>query len=107
MVTVMIVGLAMGSTVTIGRAVGAKELKRTSLTVGNTISLFMGVSVALTVLLLLLVRPIVAVMSTPQEAVAGGGASSVPADRFTSIDLYGAAARFWCDGDQLLQRGSL
>lgn len=71
MVTVMIVGLAMGSTVTIGRAVGAKELKRASLTVGNTISLFMGVSVALTVLLLLLVRPIVAVMSTPQEAVAG------------------------------------
>lgn len=42
MVTVMIVGLAMGSTVTIGRAVGAKELKRASLTVGNTISLFIG-----------------------------------------------------------------
>lgn len=71
MVTVMIVGLAMGSTVTIGRAVGGRELKRASLTVGNTISLFMGVSVVLTALLLLLVKPIVAVMSTPQEAVAG------------------------------------
>lgn len=71
MVTVMIVGLAMGSTVTIGRAVGAKELKRASLTVGNTISLFMGVSVVLTAFLLLLVKPIVAVMATPQEAVAG------------------------------------
>ena len=71
MVTVMIVGLAMGSTVTIGRAVGAKELKRASLTVGNTISLFMGVSVVLTALLLLLVKPIVAVMATPQEAVTG------------------------------------
>lgn len=33
------------------------------------------------------------------EAAAGGDASSVPADRFTSIDLYGAAASFGCDGD--------
>ena len=71
MVTVMIVGLAMGSTVLIARAVGGKDLRQASRTVGNTISLFMGVSVALTVLLLLFVKPIVAVMSTPQEAVAG------------------------------------
>ncbi len=71
MVTVMIVGLAMGSTVLIARAVGGKDLPQASRTVGNTISLFMGVSIVLTALLLLLVRPIVAVMSTPQEAVAG------------------------------------
>ena len=71
MVTVMIVGLAMGSTVLIARAVGGKDLRQASRTVGNTISLFMGVSVALTVLLLLFVKQIVAVMSTPQEAVAG------------------------------------
>lgn len=71
MLTVMIVGLAMGSTVTIGQAVGAKQPREASRTVGNTITLFMGVSIALMVLLLLLVKPIVAVMSTPDEAVMG------------------------------------
>lgn len=69
MLTVMIVGLAMGSTVTIGKAVGAKHSSEVSKTVGNTITLFMGVSVICTALLLLLVDPIVAVMSTPAKAV--------------------------------------
>ena len=32
------------------------------------------------------------------EAAAGGDASSVPADRFTSIDLYGAAVHEKSDG---------
>ena len=69
MLTVMIVGLAMGSTVTIGKAVGTKHSGEVSKTVGNTITLFMGVSVICTVLLLFLVDPIVAVMSTPAKAV--------------------------------------
>lgn len=69
MLTVMIVGLAMGSTVTIGKAVGAKQSRQASLAVGNTITLFMGVAIAVMVLLLILVKPIVAVMSTPAEAV--------------------------------------
>lgn len=69
MLTVMIVGLAMGATVTIGKAVGAKQSRQAALTVGNTITLFMGVSVAVMVLLLVLVKPIVSVMSTPAEAV--------------------------------------
>ena len=71
MLTVMIVGLAMGSTVTIGRAVGARRSDQAARTVGNTVTLFMGLSIALMALLLLLVRPIVAVMSTPAEAVSG------------------------------------
>ena len=71
MITVMIVGLAMGSTVGIGRAIGAGEHKRVTAIIGNTVSLFMVVSVALMGVLLLLVRPIVAIMSTPEEAVAG------------------------------------
>lgn len=71
MLTVMIVGLAMGATVTIGKAVGAKRQEEASLAVGNTATLFMGVSAAATVLLLFLVKPIVAVMSTPEEAVSG------------------------------------
>lgn len=71
MLTVMIVGLAMGSTVTIGRAVGAKQSGQAARTVGNTVTLFMGISIGATALLLLLVKPIVAVMSTPAEAVSG------------------------------------
>lgn len=71
MLTVMIVGLAMGTTVNIGRAVGAQDTKKASKVVGNTMVLFVGVSVVLAVVLLLLVRPIVNVMSTPEEAVEG------------------------------------
>ena len=71
MLTVMIVGLAMGTTVSIGRAVGAGDKKRMSACVGNTVTLFMLVSVVLTAVLVLLVDPIVSVMSTPAEAVDG------------------------------------
>lgn len=71
MLTVMIVGLAMGTTVVIGQAVGAGDRARISKTIGNTAVLFMAASLALTALLLVCVDPIVSVMSTPQEAVAG------------------------------------
>ena len=71
MLTVMIVGLAMGTTVTIGRATGAGDRKEASLAAGNTATLFLGVSVVLTAVLLALVRPIVSVMSTPAAAVEG------------------------------------
>lgn len=71
MLTVMIVGLAMGTTVSIARAVGAGESRRTSAIVGSTITLFMAVAVAAMALLLVCVNPIVALMSTPEAAVAG------------------------------------
>ena len=69
MITVMIVGLAMGATVTIGRSIGARDKKSASRYVGNTVTLFMLGSFALAALLLAFVRPIVSVMSTPTEAV--------------------------------------
>ncbi len=70
MITVMIVGLAMGATVTIGRAVGAenKPVRRGSLA---TQSLFMAGSVVLAAVLVGLVDPIVRIVSTPEQAVAG------------------------------------
>lgn len=71
MLTVMIVGLAMGATVMIGQAVGAGRKEQASLAIGNTVTLFMVLSVIVTAVLLLAVRPIVAVMSTPAEAVPG------------------------------------
>ena len=71
MLTVMIVGLAMGTTVSIGQAVGGGDTGRAAKDIGNTVTLFMIVAVALTVLLLIFVRPIVSVMSTPAEAADG------------------------------------
>ena len=71
MITVIIVGLAMGSTVMIGRAVGAKNNKQMKKTVGNTVSLFTAVSIIITAMLIFCVKPIISLMSTPAEAVSG------------------------------------
>ena len=71
MLTVMIVGLAMGATVTIGRYVGAKDGKSVSESIGNTVTLFMSLSVVLTAVLLICNSGIVSVMQTPAEAVDG------------------------------------
>ena len=71
MITVMIVGLAMGATVTIGRAVGAENKPRAARLIGNTVTLFMAGSVVLAAVLVGLVDPIVRIVSTPEQAVAG------------------------------------
>lgn len=71
MITVMVVGLAMGTTVSIGQALGSGDRKRIAQTVGNTVTLFMAVSLTLTAVLLIFVHPIVSAMSTPEEAVNG------------------------------------
>lgn len=71
MITVIIVGLAMGSTVSIGQAVGGGNDKRTASCIGNTITLFMGLSIILTAALLLLRRSIAIAMSTPAQALEG------------------------------------
>ncbi len=71
MITVMIVGLAMGTTVNIGQAVGAGDQKRAAAAIGNSVLLFMTLSAAWAGLLLFWVKPIVEVMSTPSEAVKG------------------------------------
>lgn len=71
MITVMIVGLAMGSTVIIAQAIGGGDKKKASQTVGNSVTLFLGLAIVLAVVLVTLVSPIVSVMSTPAEAVDG------------------------------------
>ncbi len=68
MITVMIVGLAMGATVMIGRAVGAGKHEEVSTVIGNTVALFMALSVIIMIVLLMVVKPIAAVMLTPPEA---------------------------------------
>lgn len=69
MLTVIIVGLAMGATVSIGQSVGAR--KDPANYIGATITLFLSLSLLLTGVLCALVRPIVSVMSTPAQAISG------------------------------------
>ena len=71
MLTVMIVGLSMGTTVSVGQAVGAGNRKQAAHNIGNTVILFLLLSIALTAILLSLVHPIVVAMSTPADAVSG------------------------------------
>lgn len=60
MITVMIVGLAMG----------AENKPRAARLIGNTVTLFMAGSVVLAAVLVGLVNPIVRIVSTPEQAVA-------------------------------------
>ena len=71
MITVIIVGLAMGTTVIVGRFVGGNRLEDAADAIGNTITMFLVVSAVITVVLLFLRRPIVALVGIPKEAVAG------------------------------------
>lgn len=71
MLTVIIVGLSMGTTVVVARSVGAGDRASIARQIGNSAALFMSLSLVLTGFLILGVRPIVAWMSTPTEAVPG------------------------------------
>lgn len=74
MLTVVIVGLAMGTTVSIARAVGSHDRAAVCGIIGNTVTLFMSLSAVLTVGLVAATRPIVTAMATPQEAAEGTAA---------------------------------
>lgn len=71
MVTVVLIGLAMGTTVLTARAVGAKDNPRARAIVGNTITMFAVIAAVLMVVLLCLRGWIVGVIDTPTEAVSG------------------------------------
>lgn len=71
MLTVMIVGLSMGTVVTTGQATGANNHAQVSKAVGNTLTLFLSLSLIVTIVLLLLVRPIVQAVFTPEVAIPG------------------------------------
>ena len=71
MVTAIIIGLAMGTTVMTAHAVGAGDKSRMGRAIGNTISAFALLSVVLTGILLLLRSHVVQWVATPAEAVDG------------------------------------
>lgn len=71
MLTVVIIGLAMGTTVHIARTVGANDAKKTSQVIGSSVTIFLLLSVVLTALLLFLTDKIVDLLDTPATAVNG------------------------------------
>ncbi len=71
MVTVVLIGLAMGTTVLTARAVGANDSAKARTIVGNTITMFATIAIVLMVVLLCIRGWIVNIMDTPAEAVEG------------------------------------
>lgn len=69
MITVIIVGLAMGTTVGIGRYIGAGKTDNVKKVIGNSIIIFLVFSVLLTIILLCSSNGIVRILSTPYEAI--------------------------------------
>lgn len=69
MLTVIILGFAMGTTVHVGRCIGAKDNSGATRIIANTIYLFSGIAIVSTVILLILTKGITRVMLTPTEAV--------------------------------------
>lgn len=67
--TVILVGLAMGTTVLVSHAVGGNKLQRISKILGNTTVLFSGIAVVTMAVLLFFCPNIVSLLSTPKEAV--------------------------------------
>ena len=69
MLTVMIVGLAMGSTVMIGRAVGERNQKKIAGHIGNTVFLFGVTAVILSLICIAGLDFFIDILSTPVESV--------------------------------------
>lgn len=70
-VTVVIIGLAMGTTVRTALAVGARDKRMSARVVGNSVTLFLAVSLVLSVGLIAFTGDIVRLLKTPAESIAG------------------------------------
>ena len=88
MITVILVGVAMGTTVCIGRSVGAGDKKQAARVIGNTVTLFMVGSVVLAAALVLLCA-----VSFADRGGAGG-----PRGPYRPAHLYPGGGRGRHDG---------
>ena len=68
MVTVIITGLAMGTTILLGQAIGGKKMEETGKIVGTSICFFFLLAVAVTALMMFVTRPFAVIMQAPEEA---------------------------------------
>lgn len=68
MVTVVITGLAMGTTILLGQAMGGRKEKLAGEIMGSSICFFLLVAVGVTVLMLGIAEPFTSLMHAPEEA---------------------------------------
>ena len=69
MLTVMLVGLAMGTTVSVSRHLGAGDREGIAKDIGCTLTVFTAVAAVSTAILLLLSDPILSILAVPAEAM--------------------------------------
>ena len=67
-VTGVLVGLSTGITVLVARRIGEKQPEEAGRVIGSGITLFAGIAISLTLLLVLFTSPICILMQTPEEA---------------------------------------
>ena len=62
LITMGITGLAMGSTITIGKAIGAKDKESTSVSIGNSVTSFLTGSIVLMLILIFFTGQIISLV---------------------------------------------
>lgn len=67
-VTSLMTGLTLGSTVMIGRYMGLRESDKVKKTIGTALTVFSAAALLLTALMLIFERPLLTVLSTPAES---------------------------------------
>lgn len=68
-ITSMVSGLTLGSTILVGKYMGMKEKEAVRRVIGTTLTVFAGVAVLLTIVMLLATDWMLSVLRTPQESV--------------------------------------
>ena len=69
-VTSLITGLTLGSTIIIGQYMGRKELDKVKATIGTTLTVFFIVALLITALMLTFQKPLLTLLDTPKESFA-------------------------------------
>lgn len=67
-ITSLISGLTLGSTIVIGKYMGQKDYKQVTHTIGTTLTMFFFVAVALTAMMLIFEAPLLTLLKTPAES---------------------------------------
>lgn len=67
-VTSLVTGLTLGSTILVGDYMGRKEYERVRQVIGTTLTIFAITAVVITILMLVFERPLLMLLCTPQES---------------------------------------
>lgn len=67
-VTSLITGLTLGSTIVIGEYMGRRDYKHVKETIGTTLTAFLVTALILTVFMLVFLRPLLVILQTPAES---------------------------------------